>query len=178
MCNKLTTITLVISGLFFSNLDADDNTALMKPINYAQWEIQRQEYLPKIVVVDVWAMWCVSCIERFPEMVKLHDEYKDQSIQFVSMNLDDREDVQSLEIAEKFLSKMDADFDHYRMDENLLHAFEKMDLIGIPAVLIYDNKGEEKYRLTGDNPNTQFTENDIENAIYELLTEHADINDH
>ena len=85
------------------------------------------------------------------------------------MNLDDREDTKSLKIADKFLQKMNANFDHYRMDENLLYAFEKIDLIGIPAVLIYDSKGNEQYRLTGDNPNKQFTEKDIEEAIINLL---------
>ncbi len=141
----------------------------MTAINYAEWESQRLQYLPKIVVVDLWAMWCVSCIERFPEMVNLHHKYKDQNVEFVSMNLDDREDKKSLELANQFLKKMNANFDHYHMDENLLHAFEKIDLIGIPAVLIYDQKGNEQFRLTGDNPNKQFTEIDIEEAIIHLL---------
>ena len=141
----------------------------MTVISYAEWENKRLQYLPKIVVVDMWAMWCVSCIERFPEMVKLHQKYKDQNIEFVSMNLDDREDKKSLELANQFLEKMNAKFDHYHMDENLLYAFEKIDLIGIPAVLIYDQKGNEQFRLTGDNPNKQFTEKDIEEAIIHLL---------
>ena len=102
-------------------------------------------------------------------MVRLHDEFKNQNVEFVSMNLDDRKDRKSLNAAEKFLKKMNANFDHYRMDENLLKAFEKIDLIGIPAVLIYDSKGKEQYRLTGDNPNKQFTEKDIEEALKKLL---------
>ncbi|MFK7816072.1 MAG: thioredoxin domain-containing protein [Gammaproteobacteria bacterium] len=160
-----------IACLVGPNVFADDVPAkkLMTVINYAEWESQRLQYLPNIVVVDMWAMWCVSCIERFPEMVKLHNKYKDQNVKFVSMNLDDREDKQSLALAEIFLHKMNADFEHYHMNENLLYAFEKMDLIGIPAVLIYDLKGNEQYRLTGDNPNKQFTEKDIEEAISKLL---------
>ncbi len=145
------------------------NEEQMVAVSYTEWESRRLQYLPKIVVVDMWAMWCVSCIERFPEMVKLHNTYKNQNVEFVSMNLDDREDAKSLQLAEVFLRKMNATFDHYRMDENLLHAFEKIDLIGIPAVLIYDNQGLEQYRLTGDNPNKQFTEKDVEEAISHLL---------
>lgn len=141
----------------------------IKPITYEDWEAQRKQYAPKILVVDMWAMWCVSCIERFPEMVRLHDEYKSQNVQFISMNLDDREDAASIKKAEEFLTKIDARFDHYRMDENLMHAFEKIDLIGIPAVFIYDSNGDEKYRLSGDNPNKQFTDKDIEAAVNDLL---------
>lgn len=141
----------------------------MTPVTYDEWETRRIQYQPKIVIVDMWATWCVSCIERFPEMVRLHEQYKNHNVQFVSMNLDDREDTQSIDAAEQFLKKMNATFDHYRMDENLLVAFEKIDLIGIPAVLIYDENGHEKYRLTGDNPNKQFTDEDVEAALLELL---------
>ena len=164
---------LMISNalLICSSVDAESELTdlQMTPISYAEWEVQRQQYLPNVLVVDMWAMWCISCIERFPEMVRLHDEYKNQNVQFVSMNLDDREDALSLKKAEKFLTKMNASFDHYRMNENLLQAFEKIDLIGIPAVLIYDRNGNEQYRLTGDNPNKQFTEKDIEEAVNDLL---------
>ena len=179
MFNKIIsfiTLLIITSALLSSsNLYADANTekesanALMMPIGFDEWEIQRQEYLPKLLVVDMWAMWCVSCIERFPEMVRMHEEFKNKNVQFVSMNLDDRQDTSSLQKAEAFLAKMNAEFEHFRMDENLLHAFEKIDLIGIPAVLIYDENGKEQYRLTGDNPNKQFTEKDIEQALHTLL---------
>ncbi|MEJ2116300.1 MAG: TlpA disulfide reductase family protein [Gammaproteobacteria bacterium] len=165
--------TLFISSILVINSNGQAETGLvssqMTAVNNVEWETRRQQYLPNIVVVDMWAMWCSSCIERYPEMVKLHEKYKNQNIEFVSMNLDDREDLESLDLADKFLKKMKANFDHYRMDENLLYAFEKLDLLGIPAVLIYDENGKEQYRLTGDNPNKQFTEKDIEEAIKELL---------
>jgi len=55
------------------------------------------------------------------------------------------------------------------MNENIMFSFEKLDLLGIPTVFIYSKKGVLDYRLTGDNPNKQFTEKDIENAINKLL---------
>ena len=64
---------------------------------------------------------------------------------------------------------MNAVFDNFWMDENLMIAFEKLNLIGIPAVIIYDRNGDERYRLTGDDPNNQYSGKDIEKAIQELL---------
>jgi thiol-disulfide isomerase/thioredoxin len=166
-------VWLIVSNAVFlpasGAAESESSDLLMTPIRYAEWETQRKQYLPNVLVVDIWATWCISCIERFPEMVALHNQYNSKSVQFVSMNLDDREDAMSLQKAEIFLKKMNANFDHYRMDENLLHAFEKINLIGIPAVLIYDKDGTEKYRLTGDNPNMQFTEKDIKQALNDLL---------
>lgn len=162
--------TIILLAISASSINADD-VSLMKPIDYQQWTDKRESHLPNIVVVDMWAMWCVSCIERFPEMVEMHARYKNDNIVFASMNLDDRDDAESLSAADNFLRSMNAQFDHYRMDENLMVAFEKTNLIGIPAVLIYDRQGKERYRLTGDNPNQQFSEHDVEQAIKHLLDE-------
>ena len=93
------------------------------------------------------------------------------SVTFISMNLDDRNDIESLNAAEKFIQKMNAEFEHFRMDENLVIAFERINLISIPAVLIFNQEGSEAFRLTGDNPNKQFSENDIEQAIKQLLSQ-------
>lgn len=161
--------SFLIVSLSYAGSDRESVVKQMTPVTYKDWLIKRKQYAPKILVVDMWAMWCSSCIERFPEMVKMHDKYKNRGVDFVSMNLDDREDHQSLKLAEKFLTKMDADFDHYHMNENLVYAFEKIDLISIPAILIYDENGNEIDRLTGDNPNNQFSEEDIELSINKLL---------
>lgn len=142
----------------------------MQAVTLAEWDNKIQSYQPNIVVVDMWAMWCTNCIERFPDMVKLYQRYKDKNISFISMNLDDREDSDSLVAANRFLKKMNATFENYHMDENLMLTFEQLDLIGIPAVFIYDQHGKEYIRLSGDDPNNQFTKDDVEQAILTLLS--------
>jgi len=59
---------------------------------------------------------------------------------------------------------------NYLMDEIIPDAFDKLDLLGIPAVYVYGSDGELKQRLTGDDPNNQFTEEDVERAIDEMLS--------
>ena len=140
------------------------------PIQHDQWIDRLSAYTPNIVVVDMWATWCAACIEQFPKMVELHKKYRDQNVTFVSMNLDDHTDSAALDDAKTFLQKMNAQFDNYWMDENIMLAFEKLNLIGIPAVIIYDKTGAERYRLTGDDPNNQFTETDIIDALETLLS--------
>ncbi|MGH1469618.1 MAG: TlpA disulfide reductase family protein [Cellvibrionaceae bacterium] len=141
----------------------------LKNINFQQWDKQLKSYQPNIVVVDAWAMWCSSCIKRFPKMVELSEKYQSEQVVFVSLNLDDHTNTEAVAEAEVFLKKMNATFDNFHIDENLIDAFERFGLIGIPAVFIYDKNGKEKFRLTGDNPNSQFTEKDIENSVIELL---------
>jgi thiol-disulfide isomerase/thioredoxin len=152
-------------------VDDNNEASAMRPISYQQWLQQRETYRGHILVVDMWATWCTSCIERFPKMVSLHNKYADRGVQIVSMNLDDHGDTQAIAAANRFLRSVGARFPNYHMDENLMQAFEKLDLIGIPVVAIYDKRGEQRYRLTGDNPYKQFTDRDIETAIQHLLNE-------
>ena len=170
--NIFLVLFICLSGLLISSnthASNSDTVKIISPIKYEAWIDHLATYKPNVVVVDMWAMWCSSCLERFPEMVSLHKKYHNQNVSFISMNLDDRTDSDSLQAAEKFIASMNAQFDHFRMDENLMEAFSKIGLLSIPAVLIYNQDGKEQYRLSGDNPNNQFTEHDIEIAINALL---------
>ncbi len=152
-----------------------DNAVALQYVDYEQWTTQLAQYPDKIVVVDFWATWCSSCLERFPHMVTMNKNFQNKGIQFVSMLLEDPQEPEAIERAERFLNKQfttepNSGFDHYFMTENLMISFEKLDLIGIPAVFIYDRQGQLAHRLTGDNPNNQFSEQDIENALNQMLS--------
>lgn len=147
------------------------DSAQMKAVSFQDWDQQLASYQPSVVVVDMWAMWCTSCIKRFPKMVDMHEQYSPKGVEIVALNLDNRQDQAAVQEAQQFLNEINATFDNFHMDENLIDAFEHFKLIGIPAVIIYDGQGKERYRLTGDNPSKQFTDEDIEAAINELLAE-------
>lgn len=139
-----------------------------QPVSFEEFQRRLGALRGHVVVVDVWATWCVPCIERFPRMVEMDRRYRDRGVRFVSLSVDNREDKAAVEEARRFLQKQNASFDNYLLDENILQAFEKLDILGIPAVFLYDRAGRRRYRLTGDDPNHQFTEKDIEQALSTL----------
>ena len=134
-----------------------------------QWPEVLANYRGKILVVDMWATWCSSCIERFPHMVEMSNKYQTYDVAFISLLLEDPEESKAIEKAKRFLIKQKADFAHYFMNDNLMQSFEQLDLLGIPAVIIYDQTGQQTHKLTGDNPNKQFTEQDIYDAVNGLI---------
>ncbi len=141
------------------------------PLTHEQWSTTLAAYQPNVVVVDMWATWCAPCVERFPKMVTLHERYASKGVTIVGMSLEDRDDAGAVAGAADFLVRQDARFPNFLMDENILDSFDKLDILGIPAVDIYDQRGKLRYRLTGDDPNDQFTYADIEAAILSLLAE-------
>jgi thiol-disulfide isomerase/thioredoxin len=44
----------------------------------------------KVVVIDLWATWCVPCRAELPEFQKLYDQWKDRpDVAVISFNVDD-----------------------------------------------------------------------------------------
>lgn len=156
-------------------LDAPETTATpidiaLQPVTFEEWAAELDSMKGSIVVVDLWATWCIPCIERFPKMVEMSERYADSGVRFVSLSLDDRDDESTIPQVTAFLERNRATtMSNYLMNEIIPDAFEKLDLLGIPAVYIYGASGELAHRLTGDDPNNQFTEDDVEQAIEEML---------
>ncbi len=169
-----TSISILV-GLVFLHIsgcaEKSQPAATLISLNYQQWQDEIKKYESKVLVVDAWATWCESCLERFPHMVELSKKYRDSEVQFVSLNLDDKNSEEDLNLAKEFLTKMEADFPHYLMNENMMDAFEKLDFLSIPVVQIYDASGTKRYQLSGDNPNNQFTDDDVEAAVLALIAE-------
>ncbi len=156
------------AGAVAEKVETQPSTELVA-LSFAEWELKRKTYVPDIVVVDLWATWCVPCLERFPHMVEMHNTFKDRGVQFVSLSLDDREDQSSIEFARTFLKEQNATFPNFLLDENILEGFELIDIRTVPAVNIYDRSGKLVRELNYNNPNKQFSDEDIERAVTELL---------
>jgi thiol-disulfide isomerase/thioredoxin len=42
----------------------------------------------KVTVIDFWATWCKPCVRSIPKLVKLHEQYQAQGVQFIGINVD------------------------------------------------------------------------------------------
>lgn len=42
----------------------------------------------KLTVLNLWATWCVPCVEEIPELNSIREQYKDDSINFISISVD------------------------------------------------------------------------------------------
>lgn len=162
-------LCFLLAALALAACEPKEIEVSLDPISFADWAAKQEDYKGKVVVADLWATWCQPCIERFPKMVTLNEKYANQGVAFVSINFDDPADGDTLQKAEIFLKDVNAQFDNFYFKESLIDAFEHMQVIGLPTVLIFNQAGEETHRLTGTNPNKQFTEKDIESAIEKLL---------
>jgi len=145
------------------------NTIDLRLVTYSQWEHELTSMRGRVVVVDLWATWCAPCVARFPAMITMSKRWAPKGVHFVTLSLDDKNEPGSFEHVVEFLRGHDARTPNFMMNEVLPDAFDKLNINAVPAVFIYDRSGNLRDRLTGDNPNHQFTEDDVEAALKTLV---------
>jgi len=123
----------------------------------------------KYTIVDAWASWCLPCKENFPHLLELDKKYKDKGLKVASLSFDDPAEPKQVNDAKKFLNEKNATITNFLLDEEPGVGNEKLNINAIPAVFIYDPSGKEVRRFTLDDPNHQFTYDDVEKAVVALL---------
>jgi len=123
----------------------------------------------KFTVVDVWATWCGPCKENFHHAVEMHHKYKDKGLAVASLSFDDPQEAKQVHDAQEFLAEKKAVMANYLLDEAEGVGNEKLNINAIPAVFIFGSDGKEVKRFTMDDPNKQFTYDEVEKTVVALL---------
>jgi len=98
----------------------------------------------KVVVLDFWATWCVPCIEGFPYMQKVYNQYQNNSdVVFMIMNSGSKN---TLEDAANWVKQNKFTFPIYYNDRKLAESFN---VTTIPSTFVMDKNGRIQYKTVG-----------------------------
>ena len=96
----------------------------------------------RVVLVDVWASWCVPCKAAFPEYDALFKEYRDRGFEVLAVNVDERRAD-----ADRFLATrphaMPVLFDPKGVTP------QRFQLNGMPTSYFIDRRGNIRFRHEG-----------------------------
>lgn len=92
-----------------STITAPDDT-LLKDVTPDELQSIVDSYQgEKVVLINIWATWCAPCVEEFPYLVDLQNEYEDElQVIFVSADFPDSRDR-----AIEFLKDQNVDWTTY-----------------------------------------------------------------
>jgi thiol-disulfide isomerase/thioredoxin len=93
----------------------------------------------RVVVLNVWATWCVPCREEFPDLLRLREAYRERglSLILVSADFDDQ-----LDEARRFLDQHGVDFTTYVKTGNDMEFIDSLNprwTGALPATFVYDS---------------------------------------
>lgn len=106
------------------------------------WSVQ-DDGSGEVLLLNIWATWCVPCREEIPDLLELQDEYGDD-IQVVTISVDD----------EGFDDKVREFADNLDMDVPILRDEDKtfqrtFRTSGVPETVLVDADGVVAYRWKG-----------------------------
>jgi thiol-disulfide isomerase/thioredoxin len=132
--------------LFRDSSKSIDNPETIKLTTVRGTETNLGEVLKKykgnMILLDLWASWCVPCRQEIPIVQRFKEKYKDRKISFVSMSLDaDKAKSQWLAALKKDGNFNDTD--QYRFIGKHSLSFTKFyNVTSIPRYMLLDSDGK------------------------------------
>ena len=122
----------------------------------------------KIVIVDVWAQYCVPCKKEFPHLVEMQKKYAKDGLVAISVSVDDVKDQESRTRALEFLEKVKAnDVMNLLLDEEAEVWQAKFKIDGPPVVYVFDRDNRIVLKLPVGDTGVDYAV--IEQKVQELL---------
>src|SRR5688572_25995293 len=119
-------------------------TIVVEPIDTEALKTLLTQPRQRPLLVNFWATFCDPCRDEFPDLVKIDKDYRPQSLEFVTVSLDDVSDIKTT--VPEVLGSMKATMPAYLYQEKVEVVFKNIGRVG--AAKLRDeseklgNKGE------------------------------------
>jgi thiol-disulfide isomerase/thioredoxin len=148
----LSVAVLVAAGSGFAQAPAP--AAKTAPIVVTQVDIKGLAELlkpkGKPLMINFWATWCVPCRDEFPDLVRLHAEYRDR-IDLITVSLDDPADIKTY--VPKFLAEVKSEMPAYllrtRNESDAINLVSDKWAGDLPMTVVYAADGSKFYERNG-----------------------------
>ena len=137
-----------------------------------QWELTNRrttrlrDYTGQVVYINFWAKWCPPCLKEIPYLSKLQQDFKDQGLQILFVNMDEADSWKEIKL--EFESKYPTA--KFIFGQNQIFT-SKAPVERLPYHLIVDKKGQVAAEFYGDILEQK---QKIEVMLLELLQESLD----
>lgn len=130
--------------------DPEFSSELLRPIGAKSLLTEIEKSSASIKLLNVWATWCGPCIEEFPSLLKLREQYQSRGLELILVSADMPEEIDKIE---SFLRDQKVNFFTYLKtdsDEDFIKAMNPDWSGALPASFIYNRSGQMVDFWTGD----------------------------
>lgn len=126
-------------------------------------EVSLDDHHGEVLVMNIWASWCGPCREEMPVLTEVHDEFSDDGLAFLGVNIKDDRTA-----AEAFADNYELDYPSlYDQPGEVPQAFrDTVPPKAIPSTLVIDREGRIAARVIGPT-----TYNQLKGLVEPVLAE-------
>lgn len=154
---------LFVLAILTAPLEAQKAAPAFSLRDLSNHEVRLADFKGKIVLLDLWATWCETCVIDIPVLNKLHEKYANRGVDVVGIAVqsgwadDIRPHVSRLGINYRVLVGTDSVMDRYQV-------------IGVPTTVLIDQAGTIRKKYIGTPPGKEDEKAaDLEREINKLL---------
>ena len=141
----------------------------MPPIEVEGWlnlaEGESFDPAGKIVVVDLWATWCVPCRQEIPRLAEVAKRYRPLGVEFVGLTSETEDDRPQIE---EFIGDTPG-FD-LPVGYGAIDFWNALEIPGVPTIIVFGRDGRARWSAAGAG------QPGLEAALDEALAEKKAVN--
>lgn len=109
----------------------------------------------KVLVVTIWGTWCGPCIAEIPHLIELQNQYGEQGIEVIGLNIGDGEGTpEPLEKIKAFVAKQKINYTIAIASNPVAQQFNMISKQGVvPQTIVVDREGRLRSVFVGGGPN-------------------------
>jgi peroxiredoxin len=120
----------------------------------------------KVILLDFWSIYCVSCVQEMPKLVDIHNRYKDQGLMTVGVDLDSFGTKRVV----KFVKGLDFKVTYPIVVDKRREVAARYGVSVLPTTIVIDRGGKVFYHHVGYAPGDEV---EIEEKVKHALNSGA-----
>lgn len=121
----------------------------------------------KVILLNLWAVWCGPCIQEIPHLNEMQEKYKDKKFEILGLNTgNDVSEKETVENMKSFVKKFEVGYKMGWSSKELTSEFFELGrMSGIPMSLLINREGKLVAVFTGGGPKVIKTMKDTVDRI-------------
>jgi thiol-disulfide isomerase/thioredoxin len=109
--------------------------------------LTKQQYAGKLLMVNIWGTWCISCRHEIPDLIAATKKYKDQGFEIVGLNVENATRDAAIELIKTSMKHFEINYPCALSDEQTLSQIPSLN--GVPTSIFFNRHGEIQVVLAG-----------------------------
>lgn len=109
------------------------------------------EHKGKVVVLNLWGIWCGPCRDEMPHLAKMQKQYADKGLEVIGLNVGDSNgNAEPIENIKKFADSMKIDYTLARIEGPMINQFYLLSKQqSVPQTIVVDREGRLRGMFVG-----------------------------